>query len=112
MQIKILFVFWKHSNLWIGLFFFQMSFFYSKCAQFLVKIGKDLNIEDQKSKKIEIDEIYFYHTFDFNVLLALKIMNFENVTLTKIIHFYAIKTWMHKIHDIKSICKKLFVFNT
>jgi hypothetical protein len=46
------------------------------------------------------------------VLLALKIMNFENVTLTKIIHFYAIKTWMHKIHDIKSICKKLFVFNT
>jgi hypothetical protein len=69
-----------------------MSFFYSKCAQFLVKIGKDLNIEDQKSKKIEIDEIYFYHTFDFNVLLALKIMNFENVTLTKIIHFYVIKT--------------------
>jgi hypothetical protein len=57
----------------------------------LFKIGKDLNIENQKSKKIEIGEIHFYNIFGFNVLLALKIMNFENVTLTKIIHFYVIK---------------------
>jgi hypothetical protein len=37
----------------------------------------------KRAKQIEIGEIHFYNTFGFNVLLALKIMNFENVALTK-----------------------------
>jgi len=36
----------------------------------------------------------------------LKIMDFENVTLTKVVHIYVIDTWMHNIHDIKSICSQ------
>jgi hypothetical protein len=30
-------------------------------------------------------------TFGSNMFLALKIMNFENAVLTKVIHFYVIK---------------------
>jgi hypothetical protein len=45
----------------------------------------------KRAKKIEIGEIHFYNTFDFIVLVTLKIMNFENVALTKSIHFYVIK---------------------
>lgn len=45
----------------------------------------------KRAKQIEIGEIHFYNTFGFNVFLALKIMNFENVALTQIIHFYVIK---------------------
>jgi hypothetical protein len=32
----------------------------------------------------------FEHTFGSNVLLTLKIMDFENVALTKVIHIYII----------------------
>jgi len=45
----------------------------------------------KRAKKIKIDEIHFYNTFGFNVFLTLKIMNFDNVALTKIILFYVIK---------------------
>jgi hypothetical protein len=31
------------------------------------------------------------NTFDSNVLSTLKIMDFENVALTKVVHIYAIK---------------------
>jgi hypothetical protein len=53
-----------------------------------------LTLMIKKSKAIEIDEIHFtthMNTFDSNMFLALKIMNFEDVVLTKIIHFYVIK---------------------
>jgi hypothetical protein len=32
----------------------------------------------------------FEHTFSSNMLLTLKIMDFENVALTKVIHIYTI----------------------
>ncbi len=33
-----------------------------------------------------------FGTFDSNLLLALKIMNFEDVSLTKTNHFYVVKS--------------------
>ncbi len=56
-----------------------------------LKLERISTLKIKRAKKIEMGEIHFYNTFGFNVLLALKIMNFENVTLTKIIHFYVIK---------------------
>jgi hypothetical protein len=68
--------------------FFQMVFSFIKCAQYLFKIGKYFNINDWKlAKKIEIDEMCFSNTFDSNLLLALKIMDSKNVTLTKLFIF-------------------------
>jgi hypothetical protein len=49
------------------------------------------SLNAQNLMQIKIDEIHFYNTFGFNVFLALKIMNFDNVALTKIIPFYVIK---------------------
>jgi hypothetical protein len=48
----------------------------------------------KKGKRIWINEIFFitdFSTFGSNVLLTLKIMDFENVTLTKVLHIYLIK---------------------
>jgi hypothetical protein len=36
------------------------------------------------------------------MFLALKIMNFENVALKNIVHFYVVKAQMCNIHDIRS----------
>jgi hypothetical protein len=41
----------------------------------------------KKTKGIEIGEIHFYNTFDSNVFLALKIMNFEDVIFKKLYIF-------------------------
>jgi len=41
-------------------------------------------------------------TFRSNKLLTLKIMDLENVTLTKVVHIYVIEGMMHNIYDIKS----------
>jgi hypothetical protein len=57
-------------------------------------------------KKIEIGEIHLkthLSTFVSNMLLNFEIMNFENVSSTKIIHLYVIKTWMHNINDIANM---------
>jgi hypothetical protein len=49
------------------------------------------------------------NAFGSNMLLALKIMNFEDALLTKVIHFYMKKKWMHNIHDVQSKCRnKMF----
>ncbi len=64
-QIKNVFACSKHSNLESGqvLFFFQTSFFSTKCAPFFLKIKKDLNIDDYKGKRTWTDENYFYNPF-------------------------------------------------
>jgi len=36
------------------------------------------------------------------MFLALKIMNFENVALKNIVHFYVVRAQMCNIHDIRS----------
>jgi len=42
-------------------------------------------------KLMKINFIIDLSTFGSNVLLTLKIMNFENVTLTKVVHIYVIR---------------------
>ncbi len=48
----------------------------------------------RKAKGLELMKIVFIthlNTFGSKVFLTLKIMDFENVTLTKVIHIYLIK---------------------
>ncbi len=73
--------------------FFQMSFFSTYCAPFLLKIEKNLNI-DYKGKRTSTDENCFkthLNTCGSKVLLTLKNMDFENVHLTKVNHIYVIE---------------------
>jgi len=41
----------------VDIFFCQTSFLIIKCAPFFFKFGENLNIDDKKKKKIEIDKI-------------------------------------------------------
>jgi len=48
----------------------------------------------RKTKGFELMKIVFItnlNTFDSNVFLTLKIMDFENATLIKVVHIYVIK---------------------
>jgi hypothetical protein len=48
----------------------------------------------QRAKGINIENFIFYNTFQHfhsNVVLAIKCMNFEDVVLIKVIHFYVTK---------------------
>jgi hypothetical protein len=48
----------------------------------------------KRERKLEIGKIHFYNTFEhfwLKFVLALKIMNVENASLTKVVHFYVIK---------------------
>lgn len=72
-------------------FFFQT--FLSNVHHSSLKLKKILTLMIKGTKKIKIDD-FFYNTFEYNgsnVILVSKIMNFEDVTLTKTIHFYVIK---------------------
>jgi hypothetical protein len=64
----------------------QFSPFYLiKCASFLWKLKRVLTLMIKREKGIRIGGICFYNTFD--LCLALKMMNFENV----VIYFYVVK---------------------
>jgi hypothetical protein len=70
-----------------------MSFFSIKCAPFLLNIGEDFNIDDRRAKGLELMKIIFIthsNTFGFKMFLTLKIIDFENVVLTKVVHIYMI----------------------
>jgi hypothetical protein len=57
-------------------------------------IRDNLNIDNYKKRIVEIDYIHlktYLNTFVSNMLLTLQIMNFENVFLAKVIHFYVIQ---------------------
>ncbi len=45
-------------------YFFQTSFFSTKCAPFLLKVREDFNIDVYKGKRTWIDEIIFYNQFE------------------------------------------------
>jgi hypothetical protein len=48
----------------------------------------------RRAKGLELMKVVFItqlNTFGSNVLLNLKFMDFENVTLTKVVHIYVIK---------------------
>jgi len=63
-----------------------MFFFFIKCAPFILKIEEALNIDDIKIKALEIDKLHLkmnLNIFVSNVLLTLKIMNFEKCVFNK-----------------------------
>ncbi len=53
-QIKNVFPCSKHSNLKNGQYLF-----FTKCATFFLKIGKDFNIDDYKGKRIWNNDLFF-----------------------------------------------------
>ncbi len=74
--------------------FFQMFLFFTKCAPFLLKIRKILILMIKKAKGLElIKKTFITHlnAFDSKMFLTLKIMDFENVVLTKVVHICVIK---------------------
>jgi hypothetical protein len=59
-QIKNVFACSKHSNLKNGQsLFFSNIFFFTKCAPFLLKIGKDLTLMIRRAKELELKKIVF-----------------------------------------------------
>jgi len=46
-----------------NLYIFQMSFFPTKCAPFLLKVGEDFNIDDYKGKRTWINGIFLLNHF-------------------------------------------------
>ncbi len=55
---------------WTILIFFQMFFFPTKCAPFLLKIEEDFNIDDKRAKKFELMKVVYitnFNTFGSNM---------------------------------------------
>jgi hypothetical protein len=52
-----------------------------------------LTVRIRMAKGLELMIIFITHlsTFDSKIFLSLKIMDFENVPLTKVLHIYVIK---------------------
>jgi hypothetical protein len=58
------------------------------------KLERILILMIQRAKRINIENFNFYNTFQHfgsNVVLAIKCMNFEDLFLIKVIHFYVKK---------------------
>jgi hypothetical protein len=61
---------------------------------FFFKLERILRLITRKAKGVELMKlvsIMHLSTFGSKVLLPLKIMNFENVALTKVVHIYVIE---------------------
>jgi len=59
-----------------------------------LKLERILTLRIIRTKGLELIKIVFIthlNTFGSKVFLTLKIMNFENVTLTKVVHIYVIE---------------------
>jgi hypothetical protein len=93
--IKNVFACSKHSNFENGQsLFFSNVVFSTKCAPFFLKIGEDLTLIIKKEKGLELMKIIsitYLSTFGSKMFLTLKIMKFENVTLTKVVYIYIIE---------------------
>lgn len=81
------------------------------------KIVEDLHIDDWKHNKswnyVKSMCITYFGAFVSNVNVALKIKNFEDVSLTKVIYFVWYRAWMHNINDIWSRSKQeIFISST
>jgi hypothetical protein len=94
-QIKNVFACPKHSNFKNGQsLFFSNIIFSTKFAPFLLKIGKNLTLIIRRAKGLELMMIVFYNhlsTFCSKMFLTLKIMDFENMPLTKVFYVYVIE---------------------
>jgi hypothetical protein len=56
-------------------------------------LGRILTLIITRAKRLELMKFFITHlnTFGSKLLLTLKIMDFENVTLTKVVHIYVIE---------------------
>jgi hypothetical protein len=79
----------------VGKFFSSINFFISNEHYLISKLERILILIITRRKGVEIGKVHFANTFhDYygsNVLLDLKIMNFEYVISKKLIQFYVIK---------------------
>ncbi len=79
---------------WTFILFFKTFIFSTKCAPFFFKWKKILTVMIRRGKWLELMKIIFItdlNTFGSKMFLTLKIMDFENVPLTKIVHAYVIE---------------------
>ncbi len=75
-------------------FFFQTSIFSTKCAPFFKKLERILTLMIRRAKGLELMKMIFItnsNTLGSKMFLTLKIVDFENVPLTKVVHVYVIK---------------------
>ncbi len=97
---------WYKSKMFLHVQSIQTSridnlYFFFKCLLFLPnvhhsfwKLERILTLMIRKEKIFELMKMVFItdlNTFDSKVLLTLKIMDFENVPLTKFVHVYVIE---------------------
>jgi hypothetical protein len=74
--------------------FFQMFFFLPNVHHSFWKLERALTSMIKKAKWFELMKIVFIshlNIFGSKVFLTLKIMDFENVVLTKVVHIYVIE---------------------
>ncbi len=78
----------------VNIFFFQTSIFFTKCAPFKKQLERILILMFRRAKGLELMKMIFItnlNTLGSKMFLTLKIMDFENVPLTKVVHVYVIK---------------------
>ncbi len=74
--------------------FFRHPFFLPNVHNYFQKFQRILTLMMRRAKRLELMKIVFttnLNTFGSKVFLTLKIMDFENVFLIKVIHVYVIK---------------------
>ncbi len=93
-QIKNVFTCSKHSNLKNAQsFFFKPFFFLPNVHHLFWKLERILTLNIKRAKGLEI-MLFLNNQFEhiwFKCVFTLKIMDFENVALTKVVHIYVIK---------------------
>ncbi len=93
-QIKNVFTCSKHSNLKIKQSLFLSNvFFLPNVHHSFWKLKKILTLMIRRAKGLELIKIVFIthlSTFNSKVPLILKIMDFENMILTKVVHYFYI----------------------
>jgi hypothetical protein len=84
----------KQSTLRLDSPFVSNIFFLTNVHHSLWKLAKDFNIDDYKGKRTWTDELFLITnlTIVLNVFLTLKMLGFENMALTKVVHIYVIKS--------------------
>jgi hypothetical protein len=86
----------QNTQTWrVGSFYFLKHLLFTKCALFLLKIEKGLTLMIIKMKGLELIKkikLTNLSTFGSNMLLTLKIMDLENVALTKVVHIYVMES--------------------
>jgi hypothetical protein len=85
-EIKNVFACWKHSNFKNEQAFFKCPFFLPNVHHSFWKLEKILTLMIRRAKGFKLMNYFFMtdlNTFGSKVFLTLKIMDFENVSLTK-----------------------------